>query len=250
MSELLAAGAEPGRLLAVRRPLVRQPGRPAGRPRGPGRRSGRGLPAGRRRLGRGSRRPPGRGWTCAPGRAARPRCWPGWPIRGERCWPSTSPRTGPRWSAGRSGPTRGHRRCWSPTAPGRRGGRASFARVLVDVPVHRAGGAATPTGVPLAAATRRGRAAARPAARPAGLGASTARARAGWSATSPAPRTGARPSMWSPRRWPGATTSRWFRPPACCRRRSRTPTTGDFVQLWPHRHGTDAMFAAYLRRRD
>ncbi len=27
-------------------------------------------------------------------------------------------------------------------------------------------------------------------------------------------------------------------------------TTGDFVQLWPHRHGTDAMFAAYLRRRD
>ena len=23
---------------------------------------------------------------------------------------------------------------------------------------------------------------------------------------------------------------------------------GDFVQLWPHRHGTDAMFAAYLRR--
>ena len=25
-------------------------------------------------------------------------------------------------------------------------------------------------------------------------------------------------------------------------------TDGDFVQLWPHRHGTDAMFAAYLRR--
>jgi len=25
-------------------------------------------------------------------------------------------------------------------------------------------------------------------------------------------------------------------------------TTGEFVQLWPHRHGTDAMFAAYLRR--
>jgi 16S rRNA (cytosine967-C5)-methyltransferase len=21
----------------------------------------------------------------------------------------------------------------------------------------------------------------------------------------------------------------------------------DFLQLWPHRHGTDAMFAAYLR---
>jgi 16S rRNA (cytosine967-C5)-methyltransferase len=25
--------------------------------------------------------------------------------------------------------------------------------------------------------------------------------------------------------------------------------TPSFVQLWPHRHGTDAMFAAYLRRR-
>ena len=24
---------------------------------------------------------------------------------------------------------------------------------------------------------------------------------------------------------------------------------GPAVQLWPHRHGTDAMFAAYLRRR-
>jgi 16S rRNA (cytosine967-C5)-methyltransferase len=23
---------------------------------------------------------------------------------------------------------------------------------------------------------------------------------------------------------------------------------GNFLQLWPHRHGTDAMFAAYLRR--
>ena len=26
------------------------------------------------------------------------------------------------------------------------------------------------------------------------------------------------------------------------------PGPSDFVQLWPHRHGTDAMFAAYLRR--
>lgn len=26
-------------------------------------------------------------------------------------------------------------------------------------------------------------------------------------------------------------------------------TVGPFLQLWPHRHGTDAMFAAYLRRR-
>ena len=25
--------------------------------------------------------------------------------------------------------------------------------------------------------------------------------------------------------------------------------TGPWAQLWPHRHGTDAMFAAYLRRR-
>ena len=25
-------------------------------------------------------------------------------------------------------------------------------------------------------------------------------------------------------------------------------TVGPYLQLWPHRHGTDAMFAAYLRR--
>jgi 16S rRNA (cytosine967-C5)-methyltransferase len=28
-----------------------------------------------------------------------------------------------------------------------------------------------------------------------------------------------------------------------------TGPDGAFLQLWPHRHGTDAMFAAYLRRR-
>ena len=27
-----------------------------------------------------------------------------------------------------------------------------------------------------------------------------------------------------------------------------TPWRGPYLQLWPHRHGTDAMFAAYLRR--
>ncbi len=25
-------------------------------------------------------------------------------------------------------------------------------------------------------------------------------------------------------------------------------SSGPYLQLWPHRHGTDAMFAAYLRR--
>ena len=28
------------------------------------------------------------------------------------------------------------------------------------------------------------------------------------------------------------------------------PAAADFLQLWPHRHGTDAMFVAYLRRED
>ncbi len=28
-----------------------------------------------------------------------------------------------------------------------------------------------------------------------------------------------------------------------------TPAPGSYVQLWPHRHGTDAMFAAALRVR-
>jgi 16S rRNA (cytosine967-C5)-methyltransferase len=31
--------------------------------------------------------------------------------------------------------------------------------------------------------------------------------------------------------------------------RAAASSDGDFLQLWPHQHGTDAMFAAYLRRR-
>jgi 16S rRNA (cytosine967-C5)-methyltransferase len=27
-------------------------------------------------------------------------------------------------------------------------------------------------------------------------------------------------------------------------------SSGPYLQLWPHRHGTDAMFAAYLRRNE
>ena len=38
-------------------------------------------------------------------------------------------------------------------------------------------------------------------------------------------------------------------PPAELPRELADAVTGGFIQLWPHRHGTDAMFAAYLRRR-
>ena len=44
-----------------------------------------------------------------------------------------------------------------------------------------------------------------------------------------------------------ATTSRccpWRR----CSPRCPTWRAGDYAQLWPHRHGTDAMFMALLRR--
>ena len=47
VDELLAAGAEPGRHVAVRRPLVRATRPTCGRPDGPGRGPGRGVPAGR-----------------------------------------------------------------------------------------------------------------------------------------------------------------------------------------------------------
>ena len=38
------------------------------------------------------------------------------------------------------------------------------------------------------------------------------------------------------------------RPAAAAGRHARTWATGPTVQLWPHRHGTDAMFLALLRR--
>ena len=47
----------------------------------------------------------------------------------------------------------------------------------------------------------------------------------------------------------GAAGGRAARRPAVPARACRTWAPGPAVQLWPHRHGTDAMFLALLRRR-
>ena len=84
-----------------------------------------------------------------------------------------------------------------------------------------------------AARAARRRAAARPA-------------RAAWSPTSPARRTWPRPWAWSAAVLAGRRRARST--PA--RSLPGVPMLGDgpTVQLWPHRHGTDAMFLALLRR--
>ena len=105
VDELIAAGAEPGTPLAVRRSLVRQPRRPSRRARGSGRSAGRGFPAGH--LGTGPRRRAGRSVARSlrrprrQDRAAR-RTGPG--GRRQPWSRPRSPRTEPSWSARRSGP--------------------------------------------------------------------------------------------------------------------------------------------------
>ncbi|EUA09031.1 NOL1/NOP2/sun family protein [Mycobacterium xenopi 4042] len=65
-----------------------------------------------------------------------------------------------------------------------------------------------------------------------------------WWCMRPAHRIWPKPSAWSPTRCaaPGARTGH----PAVVRAR-RPAWDGPYVQLWPHRHGTDAMFAAALQ---
>ena len=236
-------------VLAVRRPLVGQPGRPGRRTRGPGRRTGRGLAAGRRRARPRATARSGRGWTCAPDRAARPPCWPGSPVPDERAaWPPRSRRTGRRWSGRRCGPTRRRRPCWWPTAPARRGARARSPGCW-STP-RAPGWARSAAGrSPAGAASRTTSSRCTGCSSPCWPRPSTAPLRAAWSATSPAHRTAGRPSTWSRRRWPRrddveVVPADGLLPPTV-----EDGATGDYVQLWPHRHGTDAMFAAYLRRR-
>ena len=101
----------PHRPVAVRR----DPGRwrPVGRPgrrRGTRRRPGRGLAARRARARRRarSRAATSGGSTCAPGPAARPRCWRRSPPSAGPCSsPTSGSRTGPRWSRPRCVPRRG-----------------------------------------------------------------------------------------------------------------------------------------------
>ena len=180
------------------------------------------------------------GSTCAPAPAARPRCSPRSPPRaartlhGQRAARRTGPNssgTSPRaWDGRRAGsatpascPARAAATtgcCSTRRAPG--WARCAAAR-------RRAGGAAPDDLAELAdAAARaaRGGAAPRPARRRRRL-----RDLLAASGRDPRGRRRARPR---------STPARCS--PAC-------PTSGDgpTVQLWPHRHGTDAMFCALLR---
>ena len=239
-------------LVAVRRaPGLRRPGCRRRRGGGPGGRAGRGLAAGRARPGLGAARrarPPLAGplrRTRRQGRAAGGAGGRPW-GRGVGQRAAAAPRR--TWSGARSAvPTA----CWawSPaTAPALRGPPArstgcSWTRPApasapsAGVP-RRAGAASPPT------STR-----SYPCSRPSCRRPSTRCGRAASSSTRPAPRS-----------WPRRPRSC----PPCSRARSDAeledaaallpdvpdcagPLPGTF-QLWPHRHGTDAMFGALLRR--
>ena len=235
-------GGDPGALAAVR----------DGRGRGPG----RGQPAGRARalaaapLER-SRRCAGS--TCAPAPAARRRCWPGWPPSAVRALlavrAAAAPRRPRRRALGR--PARAGTARRVVTADG--AGRTVAARVVRPGAgrraVHRSGGAAPPARGAVAPSTRRPRrawvrcsarcsAAALDAVRPGGrrrlrhLLAAPGRDRGRRRRTCCGPRSDVEPCRTRARSCPGV------------------PDLGDgpHVQLWPHRHGTDAMFLALLRR--
>ena len=67
-----------------------------------------------------------------------------------------------------------------------------------------------------------------------------------WCCSRPAHRIWPRPSAWSPMRCGASRSPRWT--PGSCSRPAENLGAGPYVQLWPHRHGTDAMFAAALRK--
>ena len=188
---------------------------------------------------------PGGGSTSAPGRAARRRCWAGSrPLDGacrRRCRDGRAP-----GRARPAGPSSGCRSpCMRPTA-GRRGCRPELRPRAGRRAVHRAGGAAAPAGGALAAAPR-GRGRARVLQREL-LAAALGHVRPGgvvaYVTCSPhlSETVG-----WSPdvvRRADVEQLDARALLPA-------VPQLGEgpAVQLWPHRHGTDAMFLALLQRR-
>ena len=230
----------------------RRPGVGARRGRGPGGRPGRGLPAGGARPGPGGRRRPttSGGSTCAPGPGARRPCSPVSPPeqRGPAPRRRAPARTGPGWSPARSpAPTARWARSRS-TAPGRPGGRRAStgswstrpARASVPCAAGpRPGGGAPPPTSTTWCRSRSGCSTAR----------STASGPAGSCSTPPARRCWPRP--------PGVVQAVLDRrddvelldaAPLLPEVPDAAGPLAGTLQLWPHRHQTDAMFMALLGR--
>ena len=191
------------------------------------------------------------GSTCAPARAARRPCSRALADRARRPAARQRAPAAPR-QAGRRRRCGRRRATWSSvTAPGRRGPRApstgcwSTRRAPGSGPcaaVRRAAGGAAREDlgdlVPLQQALLRS---ALDSVRPGGV--------VLYATCSPVV---ARRPGWSRRCWRTGATYGWRRrgplvPEAETRSRRTSPGA---VQLWPHRHGTDAMFLALLRRVD
>ena len=250
VEDLLAEGAEPGRLVADRRVSAARRPRPArdGAPR-PRRSAGRGQPAGRARPGRGAAggarravarpvRGPGRQGRAARRDGREPRRTPG----GRRAGPAPHP-PGQARTAADPGAAQGDHRRRSRAGLASRSVRPRHRRRAV----HRPRRAAPPSRGALAAG-RDGRGA---AGRDCRSGCSarrwTRRAPAAWSRTSPARRTWPRPAWSSGTCCAGGRTSSNSTRVRTCRE-CRTLGDGPDIQLWPHVHGTDAMYLAMLRR--
>ena len=247
----LPGDADP--VLAVRRGAGRRrPGRGAGGGRGARRRAGRGLPAGRagagRGAGRGSRRALARP-VRRPGRQGRPARRAGRRARraaGRHRAPAAPRRAGP--PRARRAPTGVAGVVVAPTAPRRRTARRpstgcsstprapAWARCAAGP--RRAGGASPTTCSAWCCSSGSCCASALDLVRPGGVVALRDLL------------AGARRDPRGGRRRCSATapTSTLEDAPAAAARRPRLrgPLPGT-VQLWPHRHGTDAMFLALLR---
>ena len=223
-------------------PVRRRSGPARAHPRRRGAGAGRGQPAGGPGADAGAGRRPtaGGGWICAPGPVARPRCWPRW----------ATTRTSPRSSPTRGAPSSSRR---TPAAcevdvrrvDGREPGLdPGFDRVLVDAPCTGLGALRRrpearwrrqPADVPaLAKLQRELLASAIRLTRPGGVVlyatcsphlAETVGVVADALRRHPVTALDARP-LFDPVDGLG---------------------DGPYVQLWPHRHGTDAMFAAALK---